>query len=570
MQSNWRLKLVFGFIFIPLFILLSGRLAQWQIVYYKHFKALAEQQRTIDVEVTSPRGTIFSSDGAVLAFNKPAWGVYINVKDIRDGRDLLSKNEIIHLISPFLKISEAELDKRINLELDYVPLKHAVLEEDKKRLENLNIISLRFEEEEKRVYPEETLASHIIGFVGKNEQGRDEGRYGIEGYFNGDLSGKAGFVTAEKDMFGRPIVTGDMKSIFARKGRDVALTIDRGLQKIVEEGIKDGVEKYEAKSGTAIVMDPKTGAILAMANYPDYDPNKYWEVQDPAILSNLAISHVYEFGSVGKVFTASGAVEENPENETVQVEGHPGCIKILNWEVCNWNKQSHGPETLREVLQRSCNIGAYNFAKKIGNQKMYSYLDEFGIGKLSNITLQEDATSFMKDWQDWSELDLASSSFGQTISATPLQIISGVSAIANGGKRMQPYIVSKIEDDEKVINFEPTVIDEPISENTADIITNMMVSVINEGTFQWYVKDVQNYKIAGKTGSAQVPFEDKPGYDASRVNVTFVGFDATSERRYIMLVRLQEPKKGEFASEIAVPVWVEIFKEMSVYMGIKP
>lgn len=570
MFKDWRVKLVFGGIFVPLFILLVLRLIQWQVVEFDRFHVLAEQQRMVDVEISSPRGSILSADGAVLAYNQPTWGIYVNVKDLREGEDTRSKYEIIRLISPILEMEENDLDQRINMELDYVPLKHKVSGETKEKLEALGIVSLRYEEEEARVYPEGTLASHVIGFVGKNEQGLEEGKYGIEGYFDGDLSGKQGFVTAEQDTFGRTIITGEMESIYARSGRDITLTIDRGLQKIVENGIKQGVEDYEAKSGTVIVMDPKTGAVLAMANYPNYDPNKYWEIEDSSILSNLAISNTYEFGSVGKVFTAAAVIEEGEADMNTQTEGHAGCIKVLDREICNWNRQSHTSETLTQVLQRSCNIGTYYFAKKIGSQKLASYLGKFGIGKMSNITLQEDTTSYIKDWQDWNEVDLATSSFGQTISATPLQILSGVTALANEGRRMQPYIVSRIEDNERVIEFEPEVLEEPISKDTADMVTEMMVQVVKGGGFKWFVRDIENYRIAGKTGSAQVPYEDRPGYDASKVNVTFVGFDATSKRRFAMIVRLQEPKKGEYASEIAVPVWVNIFKDLSMYMGITP
>jgi len=570
MFKDWRVKTVFMFAFIPFFAILVARLVQWQVLSHAKFEALAEQQRTIDVEVSSPRGSIFSADGSVLAYNEPVWGVYLNVKDFREGNEERSKYEITRLLSPILEMEEKDLDGRINLELDYVPLKHKVSEDVITRLKELEIESLRFEDEERRVYPEGMLASHVIGFVGKNDNGKEEGKYGVEGYFDGDLSGKEGFVSAELDTFGRQIITGDLESIRARRGRDITLTIDRGLQRIVENGIKKGVEEYESKSGTVIVMDPKTGEILAMANYPNYDPNKYWEVEDSAILSNLAVSHTYEFGSVGKIFTASGVVNEGEADMNTTIEAHSGCIQILDKEVCNWNRQAHGDESLTEVLQHSCNIGTYYFANKLGNQKLYTYLHKFGIGRLTNITLQEDTTSFLKDWEDWNDLDRAASSFGQAISATPLQIISGFSAVANNGKRMQPMIVTKLEDDERVVEIEPKVIDEPITKDTADMVTEMMIKVVDEGSFQWFVRDIQNYKIAGKTGSAQVPYEDRPGYDASRVNVTFVGFDATPERKFVMLVRLQEPKKGEFASEIAVPVWVDIFKDLSVYMRIVP
>lgn len=570
MFKHWRLNLVFSGVFITLFLALIARLFQWQVIDADKYKALASEQQKTNVEVSSPRGTIFSADGGMLAYNQPAYGVYLNIKDMKDGNETKSKYEIISLLAPLLEMDASDLDERLNMELNYVPLKHKVLEVNIEQLKTLNITALRFEEEEKRIYPEGTLASHVIGFVGKDDSGREKGKYGIEGYFNGDLSGKTGYITAEMDTYGNPIVTGEMESIYARRGRDVYLTIDRGLQKIIEDGIKKGAEEYEAKSATAIVMDPKTGAILAMANYPNYDPNAYWEVENSAILSNLAISHLYEFGSVGKVFTMGAVLEEKAADETTRVEAHSGCVQIADKTVCNWNRQTHGEELIVEVLQRSCNIGTYYFVKKIGPQKLYAYLGKFGVGKMTNITMQEDATSFIKDWQDWSEVDLAASSFGQTISATPLQIISGVSAIANGGKRMQPRVVSKLQDDERTINFDPTIVDEPISKETADKLSEMMVSVVSEGGFKYFVRDIANYKIAGKTGSAQVPYEDRPGYDPTRVNATFVAFDATENRKFIMLVRIQEPKKGEYASDIAVPVWVNIFKDMAVYMGITP
>jgi cell division protein FtsI/penicillin-binding protein 2 len=569
MFKEWRIKTVFGIFFI-LFLLVIWKLVQWQIINYDKYRVLAEQQRTINMEMSSPRGSIYSADGSTLAYNQPAWGVYVNVKDIRDGKDSRSKYEIIRLISPVLEISEDILDERINMSLNYVPLKHKVSEDTVSALKEIGISSLRYEQEEKRVYPEGRMASHIIGFVGKDDIGRESGRYGIEGYFDGDLSGKKGFVTAEKDTFGRLIVTGELESIVARKGRDITLTIDRGLQRIVEKGIRKGVEDFEARSGTVIVMDPKTGAILAMANYPNYDPNEYWNIKDSSILNNLAVSHVYEFGSVSKIFTAAAVVEEDSSNLKAKVEAHTGCIEILDKTVCNWNRQNHGEESLVEVLQKSCNVGTYYFARKIGSQKLYDYLLSFGIGKASDITLQEDATSFLKDWRKWSELDLATASFGQAISATPIQIISGISAIANGGERMQPHIVSTITDDDRIIEFEPQIASTPVSKDTADSVTDMMVEVMKDGGFQWYVQDITNYHLAGKTGSGQVPYQDRPGYDPTKVNTTFVAYDARPERKFIMLVGLQEPQVGGYASDTAVPVWVSIFKELSVYMGITP
>jgi len=569
MISNWRLNTVFFIVFVPLFALVVFRLIQSQVIEYDRFKVLAENQRTIDQLISTPRGTIYSSDGAVLAYNKPVWGVYIDVKNLREDEDL-SKYDIIKSLSPILDIKEAELDDLINMELNYVRVASKVDEETKRELEHLELYPIRFEDEEKRIYPEAHLYAHVTGFVGKNDEGNEAGKYGIEGYFNGDLTGKTGFVSAELDTFGRQIVTGDIESITARKGRDITLTIDRGLQKIVYDGIKKGVEDYGAKSGTGVVLDPKTGAVLAMVNYPDYDPNAYWEIDDAGVLTNLAVAANYEFGSVGKVFTASAAIEENPENMTSEVDVPNGCEEILDYEVCNWNKKGYGTETLTEVLKHSSNLGIYEFAKKIGPEKLYNYLQKFGIGRLSNITLQEDATSFIKDWQEWNELDLASSSFGQTVSATPLQIVSGISAIANEGKRMQPYIVSRIEDDEKVIDIQPKVIDNPISKGTADTVTEMMVQVVQEGGFTNFVKEIEPYLIAGKTGTAQIPYTDRAGYQEDKVNATFVGFDATEDRKFIMLVKLEEPSEGNFASEVAVPVWVDIFLDLALYMGVIP
>lgn len=545
---------------------------RWQVVDHEKYEQLAEAQLIEDKRLPTSRGTIYAADGTFLAVDEPVWGVYASVSSEAKERERFEKNreEFVEKISEILSLNEEELDVKLTDDFRYVPLKHAVSNNTKKEIEEADLFGITFEKEEKRVYPNGRLASHILGFVGKDEEGNDVGQYGLEGYYAGDLLGQEGFKYEEKDSRGNVIMTGEYDPVLPRQGRNIVLTILPRIQSRIEEKLKDGVEKYKAKSGSVVVLNPQTGEILAMANYPDFDPNYYWKEDDPMVFKNKAVSDVYEYGSVNKVVTVSTALQEGRITPETWCNDTTGSIKVLDRNIYTWDKNPDGNQQPKDVLKNSNNVCAVEFGLKIGIDTYYQYLKKFGIGDFIGIGLQDEATSYLMPLEYWSQVDLATASFGQMISATPLQIASAVSTIANDGQRMRPYIVKELYDDEEHIYVEPEVISQPISKDVAYSVQDMMEVVAREGeAYRFFERDAPDYSIAGKTGTAQIPLLDEYGYYDDRTNATFVGFSPVHDAKMIMVVRLEEPEL-EYAALTAVPLWIDIYNNIVMELGIAP
>jgi cell division protein FtsI/penicillin-binding protein 2 len=561
-------------IFFPIVVFgLIFQLYRWQVTKHEHFSILARSQVIEDKRLPTSRGTIYASDGTVLAVDEPVWGIYASVSGDESERQRFNeqREEFIDAMVEILNVDREELNQKLTEDFRYVPIKRQVSAEKKKQLEEKNLFGVFFQKEEKRIYPNGSLASHILGFVGKNSEGKDVGQYGLEGYYAGDLLGQEGFRYEEKDSRGNVIMTGEYDPVLPRQGKNIVLTIVPTIQSRVEEELKKGVKKYEAKSGSAIIMDPSTGEILAMANYPTYDPNYYWKEDDAYVFKNKAVSDVYEYGSVHKVLTVAAALQEGEITPSSICQDHEGSLEVLDKTIYTWDHMPDGDLIPADVLKYSNNVCAVKIGLSIGIDKNYDYIRDFGIGDFVGIGLQDEATSYLKPLGYWNEVDLASASFGQMISATPLQIVSAVSTIANDGKRMRPHVVKKLYDDEEEIVIEPEAISEPLSEDVAYEVQDMMETVVEEGeAWKFFDKYLPGYEVAGKTGTAQVPLEDEVGYYEDRTNTTFVGFAPVHEAKMIMIVRLEEPQTNEFAASTAVPLWIEIFKNVSMELGIAP
>ncbi|MCA9375306.1 penicillin-binding protein 2 [Candidatus Dojkabacteria bacterium] len=559
-------------------VLLVFQMGRWQIIHHQYFNTLAQSQYLGTQRQSSTRGVIYASDGTVLSTDDPTWDIYASLSSIKEEREAFfkQKDKFVATVSGILGLKKNDLDKELNEEFRYVPLLKNASIEQKKALEEVKIFDekptgfgLSFEESEKRIYPNGTLASHVLGFMGKTEDGQDKGVYGIEGYFYGALSGTEGLTYEEQDANGNVILTTEYEPVLPREGKDITLTIKPGVQAKVEEALKKGVEDMQAKSGSAIIMNPKTGEIWAMANYPDFDPNEYWRVQDPWIFKNKAIADVYEPGSVIKPLTVSIGLETEAIDENTKCNDSTGFIKIYEGTpdekiIYTWDGAPDGVLVPREYLQYSNNPCIVRTALKVGFDNYYPKLKEFGIGQFVGLGLEGENNSYLMPYKYWTEIDFAVASFGQSISATPMQVLSAISTIANGGKRMQPYIIESVSDDDEVIKYKPRVLSEPISEKVANSVADMMRSVVRKGDPKWiFNRYLEDYDIAGKTGTAQVPKPDEPGYYDDRTNATFIGFAPVDNPRMIMLVRLEEPGIDIYSATTAAPVWVNIFLQIA-------
>jgi len=577
-------------LFLSLFIVIVCRLFQLQVLEQSKFAALAESQHWGYTEIPAARGRILSSDGFPLVENQIAYLVYgepPNVKDVETaaeklGEILCSENvkcqvsNVKSISNDKFQITEAEevgrLGQVLKQDLQWVPLAHKISPETKTEIEKLEIEGIGFEEEPKRYYPEGSLAAHFLGFVGSNEQGQDQGYYGLEGFYNGDLRGRPGRIIEERGASGEPILLGGYKRIPAEDGRDLFLTIDRSLQFLVEQKLAAAVEKYGAKSGSVVIMEPQTGAVLAMASFPTYDPS------DPGVSAesatnqrestvqwtNPAISETYEPGSVLKALTMSAGIDtKTVKPQTTMMDSGP--ITVSGYTVDNWDGKHHGEETMIEVLQHSNNCGAAWVGQQLGAETLRNYFLKFGLGEVSGIDLEDEDTGIVKELSEWRPIDLANAAFGQGVSMTPLQLASIFSTIVNKGVMMRPYLVSEIREGSKVISIEPKELVRVLSPQAADIMVEMLKAAVEGGESKFY--NLKTHRVAGKTGTAQIPIGGR--YDPKKTNCTFIGFLPTYPN-FVMLVLLREPSASIFAAETAVPTWMEIAKELTVYYGIEP
>lgn len=556
-------------------IFVAGLIIQmyrWQVLSYERFSQMAKTLHVQDARLPTSRGTIYSEDGSVLAVDKAVWGVYASISSDPNDRERFEeqRDKFIEDVSSILSVSKDELDNNLTDEFLFVPIKHYVSPEDKLKLEEADLFGLYFIQEEKRLYPNGSLASQVLGFVGKDSEGNDVGMYGLEGYYAGDLLGQEGFQYEEKDSRGNVIMTGEYDPVLPRQGKNLVLTIRSGLQAKVEALIKKGVEDHGAKSGSVVIMDPNTGAILAMANYPTYDPNYYWKEKDLSVYRNRAVSDVYEYGSVNKAVTVSAALQEGTITPEWICTDDTGSIEVLDKTIYTWDKNPDWDQQPKDVLKNSNNVCAVKIGQTVGIEKYYEYLQMFGIGDFIGIGLQDEATSYLKPLAEWNEVDLAAASFGQMISATPLQVTSAISTIANDGTRMRPYIVESLYDEDERIDVSPEIAAQPISPEVAYQVQDMLEVVVREGEVKnWFNKLLPNYTIAGKTGTAQVPLPNAAGYYDDKTNATFVAFSPVHGAKMIMLVRLEEPA-DYFSASSAAPVWIEIFQNVSMDLGIAP
>jgi len=553
---------------------------RWQVIEHDKWGTLATTQYTEEQRASQSRGVIYASDGTVLAIDEPAWGVYASLSSDEGEREefFSNKEQYVADVAGILGVEKSEIENLLTSDFMYVKLASGVSNEKKAALENVKIseiyqagFGLYFEKEEKRVYPNGRLASHVLGFMGKDSNGEDVGMYGIEGYYFGDMLSQSSFSYEEKDSYGNVILTTEYDPVLPREGKSITLTIVPNIQTKVESVLKAKVEQMQAKSGSAIIMDPSTGAILAMANYPDYDPNNYWKTSDSWIYRNKAVADVYEFGSVEKPVTMSIGLESGNVPLDWICSDPTGFIQLYEYKIYTWNGVAEGDLSLSQILQKSHNPCIAQVALMTGFDYYYPKLEEFGYGQFVGMGLEDEATSYLYPYEMWTKLDLAVTAFGQSISATPLQITSALSTIANDGVRMKPYIVSEIVDDAETITYEPQVLSQPISKETADEVTQMMISVVREGESHWWFDGaVPNYDIAGKTGTAQIPKQNEVGYYEDRTNTTFVGFAPTDDPKMIMLVRIEEPKTSTFAAYTAVPTWIDIFLAVADDLEIEP
>ncbi len=555
----WRTGAVFGFIVFLLFLVIL-RLFYWQIITGDTLRVEASSQYYQEFILPSSRGQIVASDGAPLVTNQIAFLAYAQPKIIPDIAAFGRR------VAQILSIDEQTLiDKLSTPGRLWVPLSHHVKNTTADALRSMHLSGLGFEKEPMRYYPEASMAAHMLGFVGSDQNGADKGYFGLEGYYDRELKGRDGRMQREKDVRGAPILIGDGERIEPENGRTLVTSIDRVIERSVERRLLEGIRTYGAKEGSVVVMDPATGNILAMASYPSYDPSAFGQF-DKSTYKNPIVAGSFEPGSTFKVLVMSAGLQEKAVTPTT-TEVENGPVTIGEYTIRTWDDKYRGLLTMTEVLQHSSNVGMVFVERKLGREKMLKYIHDFGFGEPTGADQEEETSPELRPDRDWREIDLATASFGQGIAVTPMQMVRAVGALANGGWLMEPHIVTQIRDEKgKELVIRPKKVRQVVSNATTKIITEMMVSAVDNGEAKW-AKPV-GYRIAGKTGTAQIPVAGH--YDDKKTIASFVGFAPADDPRFVMLVTLREPDTSQWGSETAAPLFFTIARDIFSYMGIPP
>lgn len=548
------------------FAIISLRLASLQLAQGNTFKLQASGQRTSVQTIEPVRGEInisdrFSGKPATVATSIEKPMVYANPAAMTD-RDAAAKT-----LAPILGISEQEiLDKTQDNTKKYVVLKRGISDDDKTKIANLKIAGINFDKETVRFYPEGTFLSQLLGFVGYKGDTKT-GLYGIEQAFNDYLSGTPGTLAQEGAAGGGWIFGARRDKQPAVDGDTVLLTIDKTIQFKAESIIKDAVSNNGADSGSIVIMDPKTGAVMAMATYPTFDPNEYAKVKDPETFNNQVTLGAYEPGSIIKPFTLAAAINEGKITPQTTYND-TGEVNVDGYVIKNSDFKAHGIQTMDYALQESLNTGMIYAKTQIGNKKFRDYFDKFGFGVKTGIEVPE-TKGDLSGLAGNIEVNFDTASFGQGVSMTPLQIIQGYDAFANGGKMMKPYVVaSRITADGKVVETKPQEAGSPITTQTASTVSAMLVNVVENGHGK--KAKVPGYYVAGKTGTAQVPKKGGGGYEVNNNIGSFAGFAPVDDPRFVMLVRVDHPRDVNFAESTAAPAFGKMTQFLLQYFNVPP
>ena len=560
---TWRHWLLASLIAIALLALL-GRLALIQIVHHERYAELATASRADAELLPAPRGAILDASGHPLAVSVDTWDLYIdsflwNDRE-RAGEAAVALGEAMGLDAETLfelGISRERGDVIVQRFIDY---------ERGLALRERGIWGVRLLPSSQRVYAEQELAGPLIGYVGLD----GSGLWGIERDFDPVLRGQPGLLLSERDPLGRPIAfaaSGGREPTF---GGEVQLTIDRFIQAIAEQRLAEAVEANEASGGTVIVMEPQSGAILAMASVPSISLADI-DLDDEQVLDlarNRAISDLYEPGSVFKTLTTATALDLGLITpQTTYVDD--GSVDVGGYTISNWDFTAYGEVTMTEFLQRSLNTGSIWISQRIGPERFYNYLDRFGIGQPTHIELSGEAPGLVRRMDDpaWYPVDLATHSYGQGLAVTPLQVISAVNSFATGGLLMRPQIVHSVVSSDGVRVHEPVVIRRTVSPQTAGTMARMMLEVV-EGV-PYHLARVDGYRVAGKTGTTIVTIEG--AYDPDTTITSFVGFLPYESPRVTILVKIDEPRgESNLAGLVAAPVFSTIAAEIMEYLRVPP
>jgi cell division protein FtsI (penicillin-binding protein 3) len=551
-----RLAIISFFLF-AFGLVLVGRLVHLQIIQHDRLAAQSDKQYLRTVEITSARGNIYDRNRNQLATNIQVESVYADPKSVID------KNNTARLLASALKLNPETVLRKLQSNRHFVWIKRKSELNAVEKLKQLDLAGIGFIAEAKRYYPKRKLAASILGFVGLDNQGLA----GVEHFHHAVLKGNPQRSVLEKDARGRFLWTTAYAQEINKGKRDVVLTLDEVIQFIAERELKQQVREYQAKSGLAIVMDPYTGAIYALASAPEFNPNNY-SAYPKQLWRNDAVASAYEPGSIFKPIVAASALEEGLAGPDDIFFCENGSFKVGKSSIGEASNHQFGWLTMRNIIAKSSNIGAIKIAQELGKNRFFDYMQKFGFGGKLGIDLPGEASGSLQSPPQWSGLSLASMSFGHEISVTPIQMVSAIAAIANGGVLIRPRITQAIVKNGTVEKtFEPEVIQTVISEETSRQMINILKSVVKTGGTGANAA-IPGFEVAGKTGTAQKIDPATQSYSKTKYLASFIGFVPADAPRLVILVMIDEPQKSYWGGEVAAPVFQKIARKTLRYLHI--
>ena len=547
--------------YVLLLVMLCGfaivlfRLVSLQVLQAAELTAKADRQHQKTVSLEGARGTIVDRHGKVLAMNMEVPSVF----GIPTALDSPAKTA--RSLSPVLHVRTDELERKLRQDRSFVWLARKLDPEQGHRLERMPMEGIGLVMEGRRFYPKGSLLAHVLGFAGMDGEGLE----GIERRYESQLHGEKRVVVLQRDAMGRTVFPKGQAEQVPAGGHGLVITIDEVIQYIAEKEVEEAVTKARAKSGTVIVLDPQSGAVLALAISPRFDPNAVASLTADR-WRNRALTDTYEPGSTMKALVAAAALEEKVMKPSTMLYGENGRMTIANTVIHDHEKL--GWMTFAQVIQKSSNIGAAKAGMALGDQRLYRYLQAFGFGQKTEIDLPGEVGGLVKHPKEWGRRSLASISMGQEIGVTPIQMVSAVAALANGGVLMKPYVVSEVRDAQGKTLREilPQVKRRVVSPETARTVTSILEGVVTDGTGTKAA--IPGFRVAGKTGTAQKIDPRTGAYSSTLFVGSFVGFVPADNPRLAMIVVIDEPQGENWGGTVAAPVFRRVGEQVLNYLGV--
>jgi len=552
--STTRLRVLFA-LFAIATLLLSLRVGYWQTIGRSALLEGATDQLRSEVVTLAQRGVIRDRTGAILATTVDLRSLYAIPKRIPDHAAAAAK------LAPVLATPAATIRAALDSGAEWLYLKRRLPEPVAKAVEALAIPGLGFEPEPKRLYPNEALAAHLLGFV--NDDGI--GQYGVEGAYDKILRGVPGRLVVERDPKDRELALGLRTAVPPKNGADLVLTIDLVVQTAIERELRRAVEREKLTSGSIVVVDPRDGAVLGLASWPTFDPARV-AVADPEALRDRAVSWAFEPGSTMKAVTIAAGIDQHVVTPTTTYEDK-GYAVIGGRRLNNAQGKVYGTTTVTQILERSANAGAVFVASRLGQDPLYQYLRAFGFGDATGVDLAAEASGAVRPLAQWYPVDVGTIAFGQGIAVTPLQVAMAYAAIANGGTLYRPRVVAATRDADGEHRTAPVAVRSPITPDTADTLRTMLVSTVDRGIA--HGASLAGYSVAGKTGTAQIPSGDGRYVDDAYIS-SFAGFVPANDPRFVVVIVLERPQTKLLGTVTAMDTFHDLALDMLRNARLQP